>query len=161
MQIANTLNLRPFLNLNLDNKTEKKSIWSEPVAQNTFAQLRPQSMSSARKAAAKQKIAELKTRLDAMMKFAGIGKGNPAEAIRLAKELSAAVRAYGGGGGGGGGGGAGGVVMPQVSTLNDTAVSTDTSTDLAAVSTDQALATADATSGESVENGSAAAVAEA
>ena len=66
MQIANTLNLRPFLNLNLDNKTEKKSIWSEPVAQNTFAQLRPQSMSSARKAAAKQKIAELKTRLDAM-----------------------------------------------------------------------------------------------
>jgi hypothetical protein len=38
-------------------------------------------------------------RLEAMMKFAGIG-GNPAEAIRLAKELSAAIRAYGGGGGG-------------------------------------------------------------
>ncbi|MFZ6750193.1 hypothetical protein [Undibacterium sp. Ren11W] len=47
------------------------------------------------KDAARQKIAWIKMQLEGLMRFAGVA-GNPREAIRLAKELAAAVREYGG-----------------------------------------------------------------
>ena len=59
-----------------------------------------------RKDAAREKIAWLKMQLEGLMRFAGAA-GNPREAIRLAKELAAAVREYGGGDTG--------PAMPQVS----------------------------------------------
>ncbi|WP_295748187.1 hypothetical protein [Undibacterium sp.] len=59
-----------------------------------------------RKDAAREKIAWIKMQLEGLMRFAGVA-GNPREAIRLAKELAAAVREYGGGDTG--------PAMPQVS----------------------------------------------
>lgn len=50
--------------------------------------------SNSRKDAARQKIAWLKMQLEGLMKFAGVA-GKPSAAIRLAKELAAAVREYG------------------------------------------------------------------
>lgn len=49
-----------------------------------------------RKSAAKARMAELKQRIENMMRFAGIGKGNPRLVAELAKELKALVAQYGG-----------------------------------------------------------------
>ncbi|WP_373973746.1 hypothetical protein NT239_08755 [Chitinibacter sp. SCUT-21] len=49
-----------------------------------------------RKSAAKARMAELKQRLDNLLRFAGVGKGNPRIVAELAKELKALVAQYGG-----------------------------------------------------------------
>jgi hypothetical protein len=49
-----------------------------------------------RKSAAKARMAELKQRIDNMMRFSFIGKGNPRMVAELAKELKALVAQYGG-----------------------------------------------------------------
>ncbi|WP_028455765.1 hypothetical protein [Chitinilyticum litopenaei] len=49
-----------------------------------------------RKDAAKARMAQLKAQLDNLLKFAGIGKGNPRLVAQLARELKALVSQYGG-----------------------------------------------------------------
>ncbi|AZP13036.1 hypothetical protein [Undibacterium parvum] len=68
-----------------------------------------------RKDAARERIAWIKMQLEGLMRFAGVA-GNPREAIRLAKELAAAVREYGGGDTG--------PAMPQVSVGSASQAST-------------------------------------
>ncbi|QZA80473.1 hypothetical protein [Deefgea piscis] len=100
MQINPSFNFKALIRNDVDEQSKAKTtpIWQQEALTKISAW--PESMSRSRKNAAKQRIAELKMQLDMMMKFAVVGKGNPAAAIRLAKELAAAVRAYGGGGGG-------------------------------------------------------------
>lgn len=100
MQINPSLIFKTLIRNDVDeqSKVKTKPIWQQETLSKMSAW--PESMSRSRKDAAKQRIAELKMQLDMMMKFAVVGKGNPAAAIRLAKELAAAVRAYGGAGAG-------------------------------------------------------------
>lgn len=51
---------------------------------------------SNRKSAAKARIAELKQRIENMMRFAHVGKGNPRIVADLAKELKTLIAQYGG-----------------------------------------------------------------
>ncbi len=157
MQIPSSLNLKQFLTFNAG--TERDSQRLGDGQQKLLENLRPKSISqsgsSSRKSAAAAKIAELKMRLDAMLKFAGIGKGSPAAAISLAKELAAAVRAYGGSSG------ASEVNTPQFNITPTSAATTDAAatTGDAASSTAQAATVASVASAASIsETGSRAEV---
>jgi hypothetical protein len=97
-----------------------------------------------RKDAAREKIAWIKMQLEGLMRFAGVA-GNPREAIRLAKELAAAVREYGGGDTG--------PAMPQVSVGSASQASTGEvgqSSELASSETPNQ--TADNTANETADN---------
>ncbi|QLG89140.1 hypothetical protein HQ393_13300 [Chitinibacter bivalviorum] len=71
------------------------------IGQDIFSRLNELNAQSIqnRKSAAQARIAELKLRIENMMRFASIGKGNPHMVVQLAKELKSLVAQYGGTGG--------------------------------------------------------------
>jgi hypothetical protein len=107
---ASAANAITAVTVNLNVRTQKTKNTTALSAFNNSAMQFP-----SRKDAAREKIAWIKMQLEGLMRFAGVA-GNPREAIRLAKELAAAVREYGGSDTG--------PAMPQVSASSASQAST-------------------------------------